>query len=104
MAQVNHKRKSEQQIQTLFNGAFTENKPIAFPDVNGTTSYSNIFYWAHLVAHETAEFPLHPHEGFEILTFVFKGTLSHFDTASNVYRPLKAGSVQATQTGSGVSH
>ncbi len=104
MSKVKHLRKDEQQIESLFGGAFTENKPIGFPTRNGTNAYSNIFYWAHLVAHETAEFPLHPHEGFEIMTFVFKGSLEHFDTASKVYTPLNAGGVQATQAGSGVSH
>jgi len=56
------------------------------------------------VAHETAEFPLHPHEGFEIMTFVFKGTVEHYDTVSKVYTPLNAGDVQVIQAGSGVSH
>jgi len=104
MHRVKHLRKDEQQIEPLFDGAFTENKPIGFPNKNGTNAYSNIFYWAHLVAHETAEFPLHPHEGFEIMTFVFKGTVEHYDTASKVYTPLKVGDVQAIQAGSGVSH
>ena len=104
MSKVKHLRKEEQQIEPLFNGAFTENKPIGFPNFDGTTAYSNIFYWAHLVAHETAEFPLHPHEGFEIITFVFKGSVEHYDTVSKVYTPLNAGDVQAIQAGSGVSH
>ncbi|MDF1877700.1 pirin family protein [Sulfurimonas sp. SAG-AH-194-L11] len=104
MSKVKHLRKDEQQIEPLFNGAFTENKPIGFPNRNGTNAYSNIFYWAHLVAHETAEFPLHPHEGFEIITFVFKGSVEHYDTVSQVYTPLNAGDVQAIQAGSGVSH
>lgn len=104
MSRVKHLRKDEQQIELLFGGAFTENKPIPFPNRSGTQAYSNLFYWAHLVAHKTAEFPLHPHEGFEIMTFIFKGSLEHFDTASKIYTPLNAGGVQATQAGSGVSH
>ncbi|MDA7817475.1 pirin family protein [Sulfurimonas sp.] len=104
MSMVKHLKKEEQQIELLFDGAFTENKPIPFPNKNGTQAYSNLFYWAHLVAHETSEFPLHPHEGFEIITFIFKGSLEHYDTASKVYTPLNAGDVQAIQAGSGVSH
>ena len=104
MHRVKHLKKDEQQIEPLFGGAFTENKPIGFPNHDGTTAYSSLFYWAHVVAHETAEFPLHPHEGFEIMTFVFKGRVEHYDTASKVYTPLKSGDVQAIQTGSGVSH
>ena len=38
------------------------------------------------------------------MTFVFKGTLEHYDTASKKYTPLDAGGVQVTQTGSGVKH
>ncbi len=104
MSKFKHLKKEQQQIEKLFNGAFTENKPIAFPNHNSTSAYSNLFYWAHLVAHETAEFPLHPHEGFEIMTFVFKGSVEHYDTASKVYTPLNTGDVQAIQAGSGVSH
>ncbi len=99
-----YKTRQEQQIESLFNGAFTENKPIPFPDMTGTQAYSNLFYWAHLVAHETSEFPLHPHKGFEIITFVFKGQVEHYDTASRVYTPLRAGDVQVIQAGSGVEH
>ncbi|HIP20981.1 MAG TPA: hypothetical protein EYG70_07635 [Sulfurimonas sp.] len=104
MSKVKHLTKEQQQIEPLFNGAFTENKPIGFPSQSGTDAYSNVFYWAHLVAHETAEFPLHPHEGFEIMTFIFKGAVEHYDTVSKVYTPLNAGDVQAIQAGSGVSH
>ncbi len=99
-----HKTKSEQQIQYLFDNKFVENKPIPFPDYNNRYAYSNLFYWAHLEAYETAEFPLHPHKGFEIMTFVLKGSLEHFDTATNVWTPIGEGGFQVTQTGEGVSH
>lgn len=99
-----HKTKSEQQIQHLFNNRFTENKPIPFPDYNRQYAYSNLFYWAHLVAHETAEFPLHGHKGFEIMTFVLNGSLEHFDTATKVWTPIEEGGFQVTKTGSGVMH
>jgi hypothetical protein len=97
-------KKSDQQLMPLFDGKFVENKPIPFPSMGKSTAYSNLFYWAHLEANETAEFPLHSHEGFEIMTFVFKGSLEHFDTATNVWTPLNAGGVQVIQAGSGVSH
>ena len=104
MSKLIHLKKEQQQIMPLFDGAFVENKPIPFPERGKTQAYSNLFYWAHLEADETAEFPLHPHEGFEIMTFVFKGSVEHFDTASKVYTPLTAGGVQVIQAGSGVSH
>lgn len=99
-----HKTKSEQQIQYLFDNKFVENKPIPFPDYNNRYAYSNLFYWAHLEAYETAEFPLHPHKGFEIMTFLLKGSLEHFDTATKVWTPISEGGFQVTQTGEGVFH
>ena len=104
MKKLMHLKKEEQEIMPLFNGAFIENKPIPFPNFEGTMAYSNLFYWANLEAKETSEFPLHPHEGFEIMTFVFKGSIEHFDTATKVWTPLEAGGVQVIQAGSGVKH
>ena len=104
MSKLIHLKKEQQQTVPLFGGAFVENKPIPFPERGKTQAYSNLFYWAHLEAYETSEFPLHPHEGFEIMTFVLKGSVEHFDTASKVYTPLSAGGVQVIQAGSGVSH
>ncbi|NOR56375.1 MAG: hypothetical protein GQ531_09220 [Sulfurovum sp.] len=104
MSTLIHLKKEEQELMPLFNGAFIENKPIPFPNANGTIAYSSLFYWAHLEAKETAEFPLHPHEGFEIMTFVFEGSLEHYDTATKVWTPLNAGGLQVIQAGSGVQH
>ncbi|PHR53933.1 MAG: hypothetical protein COA44_14815 [Arcobacter sp.] len=104
MSRLIHLKKQDQELMPLFNGAFIENKPIPFPNSKGTTAYSNLFYWAHLEAKETAEFPLHPHEGFEIMTFIFKGSLEHFDTATKVWTALDKGGMQVIQTGSGVKH
>ena len=104
MKKLIHLAKEEQQIMPLFDGAFVENKPIPFPDKIGTKAYSNLFYWANLVANETSEFPLHPHQGFEIMTFVFKGSIEHYDTATDIWTPLNGGDVQVIQAGSGVKH
>lgn len=101
---INYTKKENQQIKYLFNNKFVENKPIPFPDYETKYNYSNLFYWAHLEAMETAEFPLHPHEGFEIMTFVLKGSIEHYDTASNVWTPINEGGFQVTQTGSGLKH
>jgi len=104
MTKFIHLKKEQQQLVPLFNGAFIENKPIPFPDMGTTTAYSNLFYWANLEAFETSEFPLHPHEGFEIMTFVFKGSIEHYDTATKIWTPMKAGGVQVIQAGSGIEH
>ena len=104
MSKLIHLKKEEQQIMPLFNGAFVENKPIPFPDRLGSKAYSNLFYWAHLEANQTEEFPLHPHEGFEIMAFILKGSLEHSDSLSDQYTTLNEGGVQVIQAGSGVQH
>ena len=104
MSKLIHLKKEQQQIMPLFNGAFVENKPIPFPNRSESKVYSNLFYWAHLEANRTAEFPLHPHEGFEIMAFILKGSLEHSDSLSDSYTTLSAGGVQVIQAGSGVQH
>ena len=101
---ISRTKKEDQQLQYLFNNKFVENKPIPFPSYGKKYNYSNLFYWAHLEALDTGEFPLHPHEGFEIMTFVLKGGIEHFDTATNRWTPIQKGGFQVTQTGSGLQH
>jgi len=49
-------------------------------------------------------FGLHPHQGFEICSFVLKGQIRHYDTQLKEWRPLSAGDVQIIRAGSGISH
>jgi quercetin 2,3-dioxygenase len=104
MSNIIYFPKEKQQLMPLFGGAFIENKPIPFPEAFSSQAYSSLFYWAHLEANETSEFPLHPHKGFEIMTFIFEGSLEHYDTATKVWTPLNAGGAQAIQANSGVYH
>lgn len=97
-------KKSEQFNRTIFDGKFVSNKPVASGFTNAVSPYSNIFYWSHAVALDDCEFGLHPHEGFEIMTFVLEGTTAHFDTASKIWTPLKAGDFQVIQSNKGISH
>ena len=93
------KHREEQHAVAIFGGRLHENKPLA-----GDALYSNLIYWAHVEAPEEGTFPMHPHKGIEILTFVFEGGLEHFDTATNVWTPLPEGGVQLIQAGKGVQH
>lgn len=96
----------EQQMKGGFNnGEIVENKPIQMSQ-NKTflQPYSNIFYWAHASASVTSTIGLHPHQGFEIMSFVLKGTIEHYDTHNKKWIPLKAGDVQIIRAGSGISH
>lgn len=47
---------------------------------------------------------MHPHQGFEILSFVLEGTIRHFDTKLNNWVELNKGDVQIIRAGNGISH
>lgn len=96
----------ERQAKGAFNGGeIIENKPIGFPGEGGELKpYSNLFYWALAKAKTDSTIGLHPHEGFEIMSFVLNGNIRHYDTKLKEWRPLKAGDVQIIRAGSGISH
>ena len=53
------------------NGEILENKPIGFPGDGGKLKpYSNIFYWLMRGQDQKSTIGLHPHQGFEICSFV----------------------------------
>lgn len=102
-----HIFKKEQQAIGAFNrGEILENKPIGFPQDGGSLSpYSSLFYWAHAyTGKKQSEIGLHPHKGFEILSFVLQGSIEHYDTHFNEWKKLNAGDVQIIQAGRGISH
>ncbi|MEO6037160.1 MAG: pirin family protein [Saprospiraceae bacterium] len=96
----------EQQGYGAFNGGeIVENKPIGFPQDHSTVRpYSNLFYWAHAKAKVDSTIGLHPHQGFEICSFVLQGDIRHFDTKLQAWRPLQAGDAQIIRAGNGISH
>ncbi len=97
-------KKSEQFNTTIFNDRFVVNKPVASGFSKAVAPYSSLFYWSHAVALEDCEFGLHPHEGFEIMTFILDGQVTHFDTASKVWTPLETGDFQVIQSNKGIQH
>ena len=98
--------KKEDQTFGQFNGGeIIENKPIGFPhEAFVLKPFSNLFYWAHAIATKDSTIGLHPHKGFEILTYVLKGKIRHYDTKIEKWVSLKKGDVQLIQSGSGISH
>jgi len=88
------------------NGEILENKPIGFPsDVGGLKPYSSLFYWAHAwTESKRSTIGLHPHQGFEICSFVLKGQINHYDTKQKKWISLNQGDVQIIRSGSGISH
>ena len=96
----------EKQGTGAFNGGeIIENKPIGFPRDGGLMKpYSNLFYWAYAEARTDSTIGIHPHEGFEIMSFVLKGQIRHYDTKTDEWVPLRAGDAQIIRAGSGISH
>lgn len=96
----------ERQASGAFNGGeIVENKPIGFPREGGfIRPYSNLFYWAYAEAKVDSTIGLHPHQGFEIMSFVLKGQIRHYDTKLKEWRPLDAGDAQIIRAGNGISH
>lgn len=98
--------KKNRQARGQFNGGeILENKPIGFPREGGELKpYSNLFYWAHAWSDEGSTIGLHPHQGFEIMSFVTEGSIEHYDTAHKEWRRLEKGAAQIIRSGSGISH
>jgi len=98
-------KKEDQAYGQFNNGEIIENKPIGFSTDGGPiSSYSNLFYWAHAIAKSDSTIGLHPHKGFEIMTFVISGSIKHYDTIIDKWIKLDKGDVQVIQSGSGISH
>ena len=86
-------------------GAIMENKPIGFPHEGGDLRpFSSLFYWAHAWSDEGGLIEEHPHKGFEIMSFVLKGEIEHYDSQLEGWKKLRAGDVQIIRSGQGISH
>jgi len=86
------------------NGEIVENKPIQLSGDNKLQPYSNIFYWAHAYSENGSTIGEHPHNVFEILSFVIEGEIEHYDSHNLKWIPLKKGDVQIIRAGNGISH
>jgi quercetin 2,3-dioxygenase len=98
--------RKEDQAQGAFDGGrIQERKPIGFPQDGGKLRpYGNLFYWAHAWANADSLIGEHPHKGFEIMSFVLKGDIEHYDSQLRGWKPLKEGDVQVIRAGSGITH
>lgn len=94
------------QAKGAFNGGeIVENKPIGFNREGGEVRpYSSLFYWANAIATTDSTIGLHPHQGFEILSFVLEGEIRHYDTKAQQWITLHQGDVQIIRSGNGISH
>ena len=98
--------KDEQVSGNFNNGEILEKKPIGFAQDGGKLKpYSNLFYWADAwTPNSKSTIGLHPHQGFEICSFVIKGSVRHYDTKQNKWIELNAGDAQIIRSGNGISH
>ena len=98
--------KDDQASGNFNNGNILEKKPIGFPQDGGQLRpYSNLFYWADAwTPNSKSTIGLHPHQGFEICSFVIKGSIKHFDSKQNEWIELNRGDAQIIRSGNGISH
>ncbi|MFJ8111028.1 pirin family protein [Streptomyces sp. NPDC096132] len=63
-----------------------------------------LFFWSHTRFLSDFTFGLHPHEGFEIISFILEGRTRHFDTKTDRWLDLRGGDAQIIRSGSGLWH
>ena len=98
-------RKRDQANGAFDGGKILENKPIGFPHEGGLLRpYSNLFYWAHAWSDHGGLIDVHPHQGFEIMSFVLKGTIEHYDNKFERWKQLHEGDAQIIRAGNGITH
>lgn len=95
-----------QQAPGGFNdGEILENRPVVMTHNPAyLLPYSNLFYWAHAWSDNGSTIGEHPHKAFEIITFIIKGTIEHYDSAGRKWIPIGEGGAQIIRAGSGISH
>lgn len=98
--------KKEEQAKGSFNfGKILEHKPIGFPQDGGSLEpYSTLFYWAYAWSDAGGLIDQHPHKGFEIMSYVMKGQIEHYDNKLQGWKKLKEGDVQIIRAGNGIVH
>ncbi|WP_218091436.1 pirin family protein [Paenibacillus solanacearum] len=95
---------AEQAVGAFDGGTITEQKPIGFPgEGSAVRRVGPLFYWAWFQSEQGGRLPLHPHRGFEILTYVLHGEVNHRDSLGRASL-VGTGGAQVMQTGRGVSH
>ena len=71
--------KNQQASGSFNNGEILENKPIGFPQDGGVETLLKSFFIGHMLGLQVKKstIGLHPHQGFEICSFVLKGNINH---------------------------
>ena len=96
---------AQQALGAFDGGRIREHKPIGFPQEGGHSQpFSTLFYWADAWSEEGGLIDLHPHKGFEIMSYVLEGSIEHYDTHQKRWIRLTAGDMQIIRSGNGISH
>ncbi len=94
----------QQGVGSFDHGKFKEQRPIGFSgDRSAIDRLGPLFYWAWGRAEDIAEIGMHPHQAFEIMTYVLKGVVEHQDSLGS-QQTVTAGGAQVMQAGSGIYH
>lgn len=102
--QINTVPADSQATGAFDQGRITERKPIGMPhDRAPQKSVGPLFYWAWAESQVSGKIGMHPHQGFEILSYVLEGEMLHRDTLGSESL-VTAGGVQIQQAGAGMSH
>lgn len=95
---------NQQAVGEFDGGKITEQKPIGFPgEGSAVKRLGPLFYWAWMHSPVEGYIPPHPHNGFEIMTYMLSGKASHGDSLGT-RSVVEAGGIQLMLTGSGVYH
>ncbi|MFC5449942.1 pirin family protein [Paenibacillus aestuarii] len=94
----------EQGFGMFDGGKIVEQKPIAFPHEDTAVSrVGPLFYWAWGFSNGGGLLPFHPHQAFEIMSYMIEGNVTHKDTLGTE-STVGAGGAQVMQTGTGMYH
>tara|TARA_R110000772_G_scaffold54130_1_gene123560 strand:- start:72290 stop:72982 length:693 start_codon:yes stop_codon:yes gene_type:complete len=91
--------KENQLIVSPYGGRIIESKPLV-----NFNPYSNLENWVNIHVLQETIIPSHIHTGIEIITFVVKGTIVHFDEKANSWTDTQIGGVQVIHANSGFKH
>jgi redox-sensitive bicupin YhaK (pirin superfamily) len=95
---------AQQGVGSFDQGKFVEQRPIGFAgDRSAVERIGPLFYWAWGKANDIAEIGMHPHQAFEIMTYVLRGVVEHQDSLGTK-QTVTAGGAQVMQAGTGIYH
>lgn len=104
MVRFQIKRAAEQDPGVFDNGRIKERKPVNFPGVGTQQArYGPLLYWSWAWSENGGLIAEHPHQGFEIMSYVLRGTMEHRDSLGT-WKSLKPDDLQVMQTNWGVTH